>query len=323
MPKTSKQTTPLTVADLIMGSPVALAFEIFGDRWSWLILRDMFLGIRRFEDLRRRSGAARGTLTSRLNALVDSGVLYRNPYQSNPTRYEYRLTDKGFGLYPAALMVWTWESKWTSDHDDLPEKLVHKQCGHTTVPELRCTSCNELVVATDVTYFPGPAAKSMAEHQPTAQKRRRGKTEHPDGVDKTFFHAVDIIGDRWTGMVVAAIWFSQHRYDDIASAIGIATNILSDRLKRLTESGVLERRAYRKTPARYEYRLTEKGRDLYGITIMLHQWADRWLVDKAGATLRLEHNCGHTLKCHVACTACPTPLNSGDMTYGESGVQRK
>ncbi len=300
-----------------MSSPVALAFTIMGDRWSWLILRDIFLGIRRFEDLRRRSGAARGTLTSRLNALVDSGVLYRNPYHTGPTRHEYRLTDKGFGLYPVALMIWTWENKWALDHDDLPRKLQHRVCGEATVPELICVACRQAVVATDVKYFAGPAAKQSAVHTPAIQRRRRrGKSEHPEGVDKTFFHAVDIIGDRWTGMVIAAIWFSQHRYDDIAAAIGIATNILSDRLKRLTAAGVLERRAYCENPARYEYRLTEKGRDLYGATIMLHQWGNTWLVGKNGPTLLLEHKCGKPLVCEVSCSACSKSLLPGEVSYG-------
>ncbi len=316
MPKSQIQDPPLSVADLIMSSPVALAFKILGDRWSWLILRDLFLGARRFEELRRRSGAARGTLTARLNALVESGVIYRNPYQTGPTRYEYRLTDKGLGLYPVALMLWTWESKWTRDHDDLPGRLQHRVCNNDTMPQLHCMACKKSVVATDVEYFAGPAATSGAQHSQPAQRRRRGKTVHPEGVDKTFFHAVDIIGDRWTGMVLAAIWFSQHRYDDIAAAIGIATNILSDRLKRLTSAGVLERRAYRKNPARYEYRLTEKGRDLYGTTVMLHQWGDRWLVGGDGATLILQHNCGNTLKCEIACSACSETLHREQISYG-------
>ena len=313
---TEAQATPLSVADLIMSSPVALAFKILGDRWSWLILRDLFLGARRFEELRRRSGAARGTLTARLNTLVESGVIYRNPYQSGPTRYEYRLTDKGMGLYPVALMLWTWENKWTVDHEDLPGRLQHRTCKQATIPELRCESCKSPVVATDVKYYAGPAAIPGAKHSPAIQRRRRGKSVHPEGVDRTFFHAVDIIGDRWTGMVLAAVWFSQHRYDDIAAAIGIATNILSDRLKRLTSADVLERRAYRENPVRYEYRLTEKGRDLYGMTIMLHQWGDRWLVGESGATLILEHNCGNELKCEISCSACSETIQREEVSYG-------
>lgn len=315
MPARNLETSPLSAADLIQSSPVALAHKILSDRWSWLILRDVFVDVRRFEDLRRRSGAARGTLTSRLQDLVENGVLYRNPYQSSPARFEYRLTDKGFGLYPVALLLWTWETKWTDDNEELPARLVHQSCGKVTTPVIHCRACRKALLASDVNFFAGPAAQSETIHQPHAQRRRRSKTKHPDGVDKSFFHVVDIFGDRWTGMVLAAIWFSQHRYDDIAAAIGIATNILSDRLKSLTAANVLERRAYRDNPVRYEYRLTEKGRDLYGATIMLHQWSNRWLVGSKGATLRLEHNCGNSLDCDVTCSVCSEPLELGSVSY--------
>ncbi len=315
MPARNLETSPLSAADLIQSSPVALAFKIMSDRWSWLILRDSFVGVRRFEDLRRRSGAARGTLTSRLNSLVEDGILYRNPYQTSPARYEYRLTDKGFGLYPVALLMWAWENKWTDDHEDLPGTLTHKSCGKATTPVLRCSACQKPLLASDVSYFAGPAAQSKTVHPPHEQRRRRSKKNHPDGVDKSFFHVVDIIGDRWTGMLLAAIWFNQHRYDDIAAAIGIATNILSDRLKMLTATKVLERRAYRSNPVRYEYRMTEKGLDLYGATIMLHQWSNRWLVGSKGATLRLEHSCGAPLKCTVACEICSEQLQPHDVSY--------
>lgn len=315
MPARNLEISPLTAADLIQSSPVALARRIMSDRWSWLILRDIFLGIRRFEELRRRSGAARGTLTSRLQSLVDSGLLYRNPYQASPERFEYRLTDKGFGLYPVALLLWTWENKWTDDNEELPGILVHGSCGEATSPAIQCRGCHTSLLPSDVSYFPGPAAQSGTVHRPHTQRRRRTRTKHPAGVDKSFFHVVDIFGDRWTGMVLAAIWFNQHRYDDIAAAIGIATNILSDRLKSLTAANVLERRAYRDNPVRYEYRMTDKGWDLYSATIMLHQWSNRWLLGDKGGTLRLEHNCGNALACDVICNVCSEPLQPGDVSY--------
>ena len=308
--------TPATPT-LIDNSQVALALKVVGDRWIWLIMRDLFLGHRRFEALRRRTGAARGTLTARLNALVENGILYKNPYQTSPTRYEYRLTDKGLGFYPQALLVWAWETKWTAQHDELPAALWHRPCGHATVPELRCTACREIIVAKDVTWSPGPGAARASGQPPATQRRQRSRNRQADGVDTTFFHAVDFIGDRWTMLVMAAAWFGLHRYDDIGAAIGIATNILADRLKRLTAAGVLERRPYRENPKRYEYRLTEKGRDLYGFTLMLHQWADDWLVGSEGPGLKLKHTCGKPLVGAVVCSECGEQLKPGDVSYGE------
>ncbi len=309
--------TANTPAELIKASPVTLALDILGDRWSWLVMRDLFLGVSRFETLKRRTGAARGTLTSRLNRLVQEGLVFRSPYQTHPTRHEYRLTDKGAGLYPCALTIWAWEKKWTRDHDKLPEALIHHNCGKSAHPKLCCQACGEVVVATAVEYSPGPGIHTTERKSTGGQRRREAKTTHGDGVDTTFFHAVDIIGDRWTCMVLAALWFNQHRYDDIAETIGIATNILSDRLKRLTEAGVLERRAYRQNPTRHDYRLTEKGRDFYGFTLTLHQWAATWLMGKGGPTLLLTHSCGQPLVARVTCDQCDQPLDHGAVNYGD------
>jgi DNA-binding HxlR family transcriptional regulator len=278
-------------------------------------LRDLFLGHRRFEDLRRQSGIARGTLTSRLNSLREHGILYRNPYQDSPTRYEYRLTDKGLGLYPVALMIWSWEHRWRSDNSELPGTLTHQICNQSTIPELHCKACGQAVYPSDVSNFADPEAVLDSTHKRTTRRRRRIRTQHSDAVDESFFAALDVVGDRWTGMMIAAIWFRQHRYDDIASAIGIATNILADRLKHLTSSGILERRPYRRNPDRHEYRLTEKGHDLYGLSIMLHQWGKRWLLGKRVSSIGLKHCCGSRLTCEVVCSACKEPLEKSTVRY--------
>ena len=96
---------------LLRSGEGARSLPLVADRWVLLILRDAFLGVRRFEDFRRLSGAARGTLADRLARLVEEGVLYRNPGSNVPSRLEYRLTDKGMGFYPVALALWNWVSK--------------------------------------------------------------------------------------------------------------------------------------------------------------------------------------------------------------------
>src|SRR5512136_2626812 len=116
-----------TVRVLLHSGEVARALQVVGDRWSFLLLRDAFLGVRRFEDLRRLTGASRGTLTARLNALVEQGILYRSPYGNAPSRLEYRLTEKGLAFYPVALCLWIWENRWGGEFG-LPPSLVHARC---------------------------------------------------------------------------------------------------------------------------------------------------------------------------------------------------
>ena len=304
-------------ANLILSCQVAQALKILGDRWSYLILRDVFLGKHRFEDFRRRTDAARGTLTSRLNSLVEAGILYKSPYQRSPTRHEYRLTEQGEALYSLALMAWRWEHDWTEDKEQyFPLNLEHNECGKTMLPELRCGQCKDIVRIWDVKYAPGPGANHVEPVPPRFQRRSKTKASYPEGVDTRLFHLADVVGDRWTGLVVAALFFGLNRYDEIGSAIGIATNILADRLTLLVDAGIVTRQVYQHKPERHEYKLTEKGRDLYGHTLMMHQWADEWVVGKRGPPLLLTHElCGKPLKGVVVCSECSAQLELGSVSF--------
>jgi DNA-binding HxlR family transcriptional regulator len=124
------------------------------------------------------------------------------------------------------------------------------------------------------------------------------------------FHSVDTAGDRWSSLLLATLFFGLHRYDDISAAMGIATNILADRLRRLLSAGVIEQHLYRDRPPRYEYRLTTKGWDLYPFVVALHDWATVWVPSPYGPGLRLRHRpCGHTLRGRMICDQCRAPID--------------
>src|SRR5262245_12922298 len=127
---------------LLPSSPIARALAVVGDRWTVLIMREMFLGRTRFGELAEATGASRATLTKRLRALVDNGLLYQKPYQQRPPRVEYRLSDKGAALYDFALAVWLWEYRFADRADaSLPRRLSHRACGHRFLPQAVCTRC--------------------------------------------------------------------------------------------------------------------------------------------------------------------------------------
>jgi DNA-binding HxlR family transcriptional regulator len=306
---------------LILNSQVAQALTVIGDRWAFMVIRDVYLGVRQFEELRRRGNAARGTLASRLKKLVQHGVLYKNPYQTSPIRYEYRLTDKGLDLYPVVLTMWQWEMTWGQGRF-LPPELVHKRCGNTVLPVFRCSECHAGVVPQDVEFSPGRRANSAKKVPARYQRRSRIRSE--TGAEESAFTLFSIIGDRWTSLVIAAAFFGMQRFDDIASSIGIATNILADRLKLLVETGVLVRRPYHERPARFEYHLSDKGRDLYAITIAMHEWADRWLIDKDKKPLLLRHSpCDKPFKSELVCSACEEALRPADVSFNRERRRRK
>ncbi len=326
MPHTRKalsQSRVEQVKSLLPSGEGSRALLIIGDRWSFLILRDAFLGTRRFEDFRRRTGAARGTLTARLNTLIDEGIFYRSHYGKAANRLEYRLTEKGLALYSIALTLWAWESRWGGDEYGLPPRLMHRDCGKLMHPALVCSHCLEAVDSREVLVEIGPGAKVYAATNGEERRRRNAATELADGVDTTMFHSIDTIGDRWSSLLIAAIFLGLHRYDDIYSAMGIATNILADRLRRLLSAGVIDQHLYRDRPPRYEYRFTAKGWDLYPFVIALHDWASKWLLSPSGPALKLRHKpCGHNLRTHIMCDQCRQPVRPQAVTLRASRTTR-
>ncbi|MEA3077415.1 MAG: hypothetical protein QOF60_2323 [Actinomycetota bacterium] len=124
---------------------IARTLEVIGDRWTLLILRDAFKGVRRFDDLQRDLGIARNILTDRLQKLVDHGVLTRTPYQSRPERFEYRLTPKGRDLSPALVALMHWGDKWLAEDGRPPLVLTHKRCGQPVDQSFICWHCDSTV----------------------------------------------------------------------------------------------------------------------------------------------------------------------------------
>ena len=126
---------------------VGNTLAVVGERWTLLVLREAFLGVRRFEQLQRHTGMARNILSDRLQTLVLHGVLRRERYQERPERHEYRLTEKGLDLYPVLLAVMDWGARHAGGR---AMTLTHKGCGATVMPQLACPACGDHVGARDM-----------------------------------------------------------------------------------------------------------------------------------------------------------------------------
>lgn len=131
---------------------VERTLDVVGDRWSFLILREAFFGVRRFDEFRQNTGVAPNILTARLKKLVDHGVFRRARYSGHANRYEYRLTDKGLDLYPMIVLMMRWGDKWLSGPEGPPLTLIHKPCGHVLDAPLRCDACGAAVDAHDMDW---------------------------------------------------------------------------------------------------------------------------------------------------------------------------
>ena len=137
---------------------IAGALEVVGERWTLLIVRDVLLGLRRFDEIQADLGIARNVLQTRLRRLVDQGVLEKRLYQERPPRYEYRLTDKGLDLWPIVVSLMQWGDRHAAPAAGPPVRLVHRGCGGAVDGHRTCTVCGARLSAREVRALPGPGA---------------------------------------------------------------------------------------------------------------------------------------------------------------------
>ena len=139
-----------------MNCSIAQTLELVGEWWTLLILRDSFLGIRRFDDFVERLGISRNVLTDRLDKLVDAEILERRPYDEGRGRYDYVLTERGWALWPVLTALRQWGDEWLLGEGNEPIVLRHLDCGNLTHVEATCSECGERLDARSIRAEPGP-----------------------------------------------------------------------------------------------------------------------------------------------------------------------
>lgn len=296
---------------LVQANSAARALNILGDRWTLMILHQAFFRVRRFEDFQTRIGLARSLLTDRLRRLEAAGVMRRERYQARPPRDEYRLTEMGRDLYGAALMIIRWEKRWFYDPASPAHRLHH--AGHDFIPQFRCAHCDQLVVARDVSSTDGPGVGVDAQQKPRAQRRSIVPAESLTPGDPMLERALEVIGDRWIAHVIASAFMGRRRFTQFQAALGVAPNILAERLTRLVDLGILKKQLYQERPQRWAYRLTEQGLDLFPLIAELVRWGDRWLAgDKGPPVIMIHKTCGAPLVGKITCDTCDQGVNHGN-----------
>ncbi len=305
-----------TARRLLSASIVNPVLDILGDRWILNILRELHFEPGRFDRLTASLGISRGTLAARLDDLVHQELVERTQYRTAPARFEYRLAEMGRDTAPIIHAIRAWDRNWGSppmaergSEAGAGRQAIHAGCGRPFVPLLGCSVCKAAIRARDVAYAPGPGA-GIDRSSPLRRLRRR--TSPGEGAMPVT--AADVLGDRWAALVLAAGWFGIRRFSDIERAIGIAPNILAERLARLADCGILARHFYQRRPARAKYILTEKGFDLYPLTVALLHWGDKWIAGHGRAPLILTHKlCGLRLTPAPICGACGRTVSPDDL----------
>lgn len=145
-----------------MPCSIARTLDVIGDKWTPLVVRDIALGISRFDALQRDLGISRKVLTQRLQALLDHGVIVREPYQDNPPRHDYTLTAKGNDLAMVLVAMQSFGDKWSFGQDGPPLQWRHLTCGEVSTPVACCAHCGERVRPGDAVPLRGPSADDAA-----------------------------------------------------------------------------------------------------------------------------------------------------------------
>lgn len=138
---------------------IARSLELVGERWTLLIVRDIFRRRRRFEEIQESLGIARNVLSSRLEALIEEGILERRPYHERPPRYEYFLTEKGLDLWPVLIALLGWGDRHCAGEMGPPAVIVHKHCGGRVDDRRICERCGAELEVRDARMLEGDEAR--------------------------------------------------------------------------------------------------------------------------------------------------------------------
>jgi len=155
--------------------PIEALLDIVGDRWSLLILRDAFYGVRRFDGFQQHLGISKKILALRLRSLTGNGVLRRVVYQERPERFEYRLTAKGQDMFPILLSMSRWGNRWLAEPGQEWLQLQHTGCGEMIEARLVCSHCGDLLTPARVKVVAGPGAGAK-DIQKLARVVRKSRT---------------------------------------------------------------------------------------------------------------------------------------------------
>jgi DNA-binding HxlR family transcriptional regulator len=155
--------------------PVARSLDVVGDKWTMLVLREMFMGASRFEEIQIQTEATPQMLAARLKALEANGMVERHRYSERPLRYEYRLTAKGTAYYPVVYALRAWGETWCKSRgEDVAVKFVHRDCGQDVGLGNVCPQCGTVVERKDLVGSLSPAFEREREARKSAFKEGKG-----------------------------------------------------------------------------------------------------------------------------------------------------
>ncbi|ALG87035.1 winged helix-turn-helix transcriptional regulator [Gordonia phthalatica] len=280
---------------------IARGLGVLGDEWSLHLLRAAHLGATRFSQFQAELAISAASLTTRLTLLSEAGLLARRIYQDNPIRAEYILTARGAATWPILLAIWDWERTWGGERAVALPLRRHALCNREFRPRMMCATCGEPAELSTVRAIWGPAGGWARSLPHTGTRRRASAPRTPEEFPST----MTVFGNRWSAVVVGAVFQGIRRYADFESALRIPPNVLAERLRVLVEQGFVE--TAKRGSGRSEYRLTSKGAAFFPVVALTLLWSDHWFADADGPAMNWQH-LDHDFAARLVCDRCGAGL---------------
>lgn len=271
------------------------------DVWTFLILREAFFGVRSFGAFADALQISRARLTERLKHALEIGLLRQQPNREGGKRQEYRLTDKGLAIYPIALALIDWSETWREPKNR--PTLIHRACGHPLKIQTVCRSCKQPVEFDDISW-PQLIPLDTAYTSGSNVRGWRKMTSFDDVSSRPdpAMEALKAFGDRWSMLIMYGGMKGPFHFRKAQETLGLATNILSDRLKHLIETGLIKRAGKNRNAS---YLATPSGLDLFKPILAIRTWATDWSKPGPGGWSPVVHKpCGHDLQTDIVCGVC-------------------
>nr|WP_041783364.1 winged helix-turn-helix transcriptional regulator [Mycolicibacterium chubuense] len=278
---------------------------LLGDEWTLLILQRAMLGARRYGDFHDELPVSNSVLSARLASLTHDELLVRREYQTRPPRSEYLLTPRSRSLWPMLTSIWAWEQRFVDDHPQPLPAMQHRMCGAVFAPQVECRACDTPVSDKDVLAHWGPSGGWDRCIPATTTRRRSGARRTPAA--ELFPQTMSVVGDRWGFALLVAAFVGLSRFTDFQNQLSAPPGTIADRLTLFTGEGILLNSEGR-------YRLTEKGRALFGVLVCALTWAQRWFPAPDGPAAILTHTgCGQRFLPALTCDQCRNRLRGAQI----------
>ncbi len=299
---------------------VRQAAQVLCDRASLLLLLCSHAGLGTYTALATRSALPSKVLSARLAQLVADGLLVRMPYALRPLRYAYHLSYMGQDLFDVLALCAAWEEAQPSQvaRTNLPVRVQHLGCTQANSATsalapvlLHCAACNSTVGIRDVLLRVHQKQVTKLGASTATTRRSSMHAAQPHANTGPLAQSLVVLGDKWAIELLVCAFFGVRQFSAFAQHTGIASNILTDRLERLVQVGLLSRASAEHSARTGSYLLTDKGRAFYPVVLAIQRWADAWLAHRIRSPVKLVHSaCGKTLMPQLVCMHCAQTIDS-------------